>query len=126
MGFLEYSEDCGGVDRDRCDGCRWFEDAVVREELHFLQTGSSGGGGGTGAGIECVRLRAVCQSILLQLQVTSQGVNIMDNLVRRRERYQRSGMIINEEIDLSLITTQIIRKRKKKMILIEVLISSSS
>lgn len=87
MGFLEYSQDCGGVDGDRWDGRRWFEDAVVGEELHLLQTGSSGGGGGgTGAGVEGVRLRAVCQSVLLQLQVTSQGVNIMNNLVTTRGR----------------------------------------
>lgn len=85
MGFLENSQDCRRGDRDRCDGCRWFEDAVIREKLHLLQAGSGGGGGGgTRAGVECIRLRAVCQSVLLQLQVTSQGINIMNNLVTRR------------------------------------------
>lgn len=85
VGFFEYSQDCKRVDGDRVDERRRFEDAVIREELHLLQAGSGGsGGGGTRAGVECVRLRAVCQSVLLQLQVTGQGVNVMNNLVTRR------------------------------------------
>lgn len=85
VGFLEYGQDCRKVDWGRGDGRRRFEDAVIREELHLLQTGSGGScGGGTRAGVERVRLRAVCHSVLLQLQVASQGVNVMNNLVTRR------------------------------------------
>lgn len=87
MGFLEHSQDCRKVDRDWSDRCRQFEDAVIGVELHLLQAGSSGrGGGGTGAGVERVRLGAVRQSVLLQLQVTSQCVNVMNNLQTRRGR----------------------------------------
>lgn len=46
MGFLEHSQDCRRVDGGRGDGCRYFEDAVLGEELHLLQTGSGGGCGG--------------------------------------------------------------------------------
>lgn len=98
MGFLEYSEDCGRVDRDRGDGRGRFEDAVIREELHLLQAGSGGsGGGGTRAGVERVRLRTVCQSVLLQLQVTSQGVNVVNNLVTRRGRVTVTAEVRNNK-----------------------------
>ena len=85
MGFPQHSQYCRRVDRDRDDGPRGFKDEVLGEELHLLQAGNGGGGGGGArAGVECVRLRAVCHSVLLQLQVTSQGVDVMDDLVTRR------------------------------------------
>lgn len=82
--LLEHSQHRGRVTRERGEGRRCFEDAVLGEELHLLQAGrGGGGGGGAGAGVEGVRLRAVCQSVLLQLQVASQGVNLMNNLVTK-------------------------------------------
>lgn len=84
VGLLENSQDCRRVDGDRGDRCGQFEDIVVGVELHLLQAGcSGGGGGGTGAGVERVCLGAVRQPVLLQLQVTSQGVNVMNNLETR-------------------------------------------
>lgn len=57
VGFLEYSQYSGRIDRDREDGSRCFKDAVLREELHLLQAGSgSSGGCGARAGVECVCL----------------------------------------------------------------------
>lgn len=80
MGLLEHRQD-----RGRVDGHGQFGDAVLWEELHLLQAGScGGGGGGAGAGVERVRLGAVCQAVLLQLQVTSQRVNVVNNLARSR------------------------------------------
>lgn len=97
MGFLEHSQDCRKVDRDWGDRCRQSEDAAVGVELHLLQAGSSGGGGGgTGAGVECVRLGAVRQSVLLQLQVTSQCVNVMNNLETRRGRITLTAEVRNK------------------------------
>lgn len=85
VGLLEDGQDRRRVGGDRGDGRGQFEDAVFGEELHLLQAGSGGGGGGgAGAGVERVRLRAVRQPVLLQLQVASQGVNVVNNLVTRR------------------------------------------
>lgn len=85
MGFFEHSQHCRRIHGNRTDGCSQFENAVVGEELHSLQTGRGGGRGrGTGAGVEGVGLGAVRQSVLLELQVTGQRVNLMNDLVTRR------------------------------------------
>lgn len=86
VGLLQHGQDGRRVDGDGRHG-QQFGDAVVGEQLHLhLQAGSGvGGGGGTGAGVERVRLRAVRQPVLLQLQVTRQGVNVMDHLERTEE-----------------------------------------
>lgn len=53
VGFLQHGQDRRRVDGDR----QQFGEAVIGEELHLLQARSGvGGGGGTGAGVERVRL----------------------------------------------------------------------
>lgn len=83
--LLQDSQDCQGVGRNPIEGHLCFKKVFLWKKLHLLQTRSScSGGGGAGAGVERVSLWAVCQSFLLQLQVTSQGVNLMNNLVTSR------------------------------------------
>lgn len=86
VGLLQHGQDGRGVDGDRRQR-QQLGDAVVGEQLHLhLQAGSGvGGGGGTGAGVERVRLGAVRQPVLLQLQVTRQGVNVVNHLETTEE-----------------------------------------
>lgn len=85
VGFLQHSQDRWRVDGDRRDG-HHFGDAVIGEKLNLLQAGSGvGGSGGTGAGVKRVCLRAVRQTVLLKLQVTGQGVNVMNDLETTEE-----------------------------------------
>lgn len=86
MGLLQHGQDGRGVDGDRRRR-QQLGDAVVGEQLHLhLQAGGGvGGGGGTGAGVERVRLGAVRQPVLLQLQVTRQGVNVVNHLETTEE-----------------------------------------
>lgn len=82
MGFLEHGQHRRRIDRG--DGRAQSED-VVGVELHLLQAGGRGGGsGGAGAGVQRVRLGAVSQAVLLQLQVTGQRVYVVNNLRKRR------------------------------------------
>lgn len=82
VGLLEHGQHRGGVDRG--DGRAQSED-VIGVELHLLQAGGGGGGGGGArAGVEGVRLGAVGQAVLLQLQVTGQRVYIVNDLRKRR------------------------------------------
>lgn len=85
VGLLQHSQDGRRADGDRRDRHQ-FGDAVIGEKLDLLQAGGGvGGGGGTGAGVECVCLGAVCQPVLLKLQVTGQGVNVMNHLETTEE-----------------------------------------
>lgn len=83
---------------DRVDEGGGSEDEVLREEFHLLQAGGGGGGGGggTGAGVERVRLGAVRKSVLLQLQVTSQGVDVVNHLVTRRGNVTETAEVRND------------------------------
>lgn len=83
--LLEHRQNSRLMDGYRTHGHLRLEDAVLGEELHLLQAGRGcGGSGGARAGVERVGLRAVGQSVLLQLQVSSQGVDVVNNLVTTR------------------------------------------
>lgn len=104
-----YGQDCCVVDRN---GCERFENAVLGEELYLLQAGSGGGGGGGArAGVERVRFRAVCHPILLQLQVTCEGVNVVDDLVTGR-RFTVTAEVRNNWTWRASMTTFLIHKLK--------------
>lgn len=84
VGFLEHGQDRGRGDGG--EGRGQFED-VIGVELHLLEAGSGGGGGGgAGAGVERVCLGAVGQPVLLQLQVTGECVDVMNNLRKKKGR----------------------------------------
>lgn len=110
VGFLEHSQDSGRGDGG--EGCGQFED-VVGVELHLLQAGSSGGGGGgAGAGVERVCLGAVGQPVLLQLQVTGQCVDVMNNLRKRKGRVSLTAQGRNDR-QRSRRGRMIMKKKKK-------------
>jgi len=90
VGLLVHSQERERIERDRLHEGEGSEDAVVGEELHLLQAGGGGGGGGGGAraGVERVRLGAVGEPVLLQLQVSGQGVDVVNDLVTRRRKRQ--------------------------------------